>query len=194
MIYVSIDIETTGLDPKVHDIVEFGAVIDNLKKPLPIDKLPTYHAIFKKRNDNYIATPYYMSLHKRIWDALVKNEGNIIEITSLMYGFSNFLSRNGVPFDDYKQRYTVAVAGKNFVNFDLPFLQEKIPAGNAWAGVHFQRRVIDPAILYFDPQIDKELPNMKLCLERAGIKEEVNHGAVSDALQVVKLIRKHFLN
>jgi len=193
MIYVSIDIETTGLDPKVHDIVEFGAVIDNLSNPLPIDKLPTYQAIFGKENGNYTATPYCMSLHKRIWDALLKNEGNIMEITDLMYSFSNFLSRNGLPFDEKKQRYDVTVAGKNFGSFDWPFLKEKIPAGKAWAGVHFRHRYIDPAILYFDPKVDTEMPNMELCLGRAGIKEEVTHGAVPDALQVVKLIRKHFL-
>ena len=51
MIYVSIDIETTGVDPKIHDIVEFGAVIDDLANPQPLDKLPRFHALFKK--DNY---------------------------------------------------------------------------------------------------------------------------------------------
>jgi DNA polymerase III alpha subunit (gram-positive type) len=190
MLYVAIDIETTGLDPNIHDIIEFGAVIDNLANPLPLNKLPIYHALFAK--ENYTINPYCISLHKRIWDSLNKNEGNIIEISDLMYGFSNFLVKNKVPYDKNMQSYSITVAGKNFANFDLPFLKNKIPL-NKWGEVHFKHRFIDPAILYLDPNIDIEVPNMQLCLERAGIQEKVAHGAVSDALQVVKLVRKHFL-
>jgi len=189
MIYVSIDIETTGLNSQIHDIVEFGAVIDNLADPQPIDKLPTFHAFFKK--DNYFGNAYCMSLHKRVWDAILAKEGNIIEIEDLMYGFSNFLSKNGVPYNEEKQRYDVNVAGKNFAAFDWQFLKAKIPA-EKWGEVYFRHRCIDPAILYFDPKVDTALPGQELCLERAGMKEEVTHDAVGDALQVVKLIRKHF--
>lgn len=192
MIYVSIDIETTGLNPQIHDIVEFGAVIDNLADPQPLEKLPTFHAMFQK--DNYFGNAYCMALHKRIWDALVAGAGEgvrVMEIEDLMPAFSNFLSKNGVPYNEKKKRYDVNVAGKNFASFDWQFLKAKIPA-DKWYEVYFRHRILDPSALYFDPKVDTELPGMELCLERAGIKEEVSHNAVEDALQVVKLIRKRF--
>ena len=37
MLYCSIDIETTGLNPKTCDIVQFAAVLDNLADPQPLD-------------------------------------------------------------------------------------------------------------------------------------------------------------
>ena len=41
--YVSIDIETTGLDPETCQILEIGAVWDDWTKP--IDQLPVYHRL-----------------------------------------------------------------------------------------------------------------------------------------------------
>ena len=37
MQYISIDIETTGTDPLVHDIIEFAAVIDRTESETPFD-------------------------------------------------------------------------------------------------------------------------------------------------------------
>jgi oligoribonuclease (3'-5' exoribonuclease) len=190
MIYVSIDIETLGLDPKVHDIVEFGAVIDDLANPQPLYKLPRFHAFFEK--ENYFGNSFCMALHKRIWDAINKNEGNIIEIEDLMYGFSNFLAKNGVPFDEKKQKYVVNPAGKNFAGFDWQFLKEQIPA-DKWADVTFKHRAIDPGILFLRPD-DTEVPGLEECLKRAGIPQEVTHDAIGDALQVVKLVRAGLLH
>ena len=48
MKYVSIDIETTGLHEDECDIIEFGAVIDDLRVMAPISKLPVFHCYFIK--------------------------------------------------------------------------------------------------------------------------------------------------
>ena len=37
---VSIDLETSGLDPETRQIWEFGAILD---KPGPIEKCPRFH-------------------------------------------------------------------------------------------------------------------------------------------------------
>jgi len=47
-------------------------------------------------------------------------------------------------------------------------------------------------MFYFDPFVDDEVPNTEKCMERAGIKGNVAHTALEDALVVVELIRKHF--
>ena len=43
MKYLSIDIETTGLDPVEHKIIEFGCLIEDTTKPhIPVSELPHY--------------------------------------------------------------------------------------------------------------------------------------------------------
>ena len=48
MKYVSIDIETTGINPLVNDIIEFAAVIDDTNAKVPIENLPKFHRYIKK--------------------------------------------------------------------------------------------------------------------------------------------------
>jgi hypothetical protein len=57
-----------------------------------------------------------------------------------------------------------------------------------WKNVSFLHRVLDPAILYYQPG-DMTLPDSKRCMERAGLAGEVAHTALQDAEMVVRLIR-----
>lgn len=186
MIYVAIDIETTGLNPKVHDIIEFAAVLDDLRNPRPLDELPKFHAYLKK--DNYIGDAYALSMHPEIFKRIAKpGEGDrVVYYNELAAPFQNWLSKHGHPFDEKKGKYLVNVAGKNAAGFDLPFLNEKV---KEWHDVQFRHRVIDPAILFFDPAHDDSLPDSKTCLERAGLTGDVKHTALEDALMVVELLR-----
>ena len=58
--------------------------------------------------------------------------------------------------------------------------------------LQFSQRVLDPAILYMNLLKDKEVPNLKECLKRAGIEKEVAHDALEDALDVIRLLRKKY--
>ena len=78
MKYVSIDIETTGLDPNVNDIVELGAVIDDLSKHEPLESLPTFHCYVVK--DTYATDAYCAFLHQAIFDRIARRwEPNVME-------------------------------------------------------------------------------------------------------------------
>ncbi|MEI8270822.1 MAG: hypothetical protein WCG45_05660, partial [bacterium] len=79
---------------------------------------------------------------------------------------------------------------KNIASFDMKFLNKKI---KKWGGLYFRNRTMDPAILYWQKG-DKELPDMKTCFERAGIRKEVTHDACEDALDIIRLIRHKMLN
>jgi len=58
--------------------------------------------------------------------------------------------------------------------------------------VRVHHRILDPAALYWQPEIDGvELPDTKTCMERAGIAGDVAHTAVEDARLVARLIRRH---
>jgi len=45
MIYVSIDIETSGLDPIKHSVLSIGAIIEDTEKKLPFLECPRFNAI-----------------------------------------------------------------------------------------------------------------------------------------------------
>jgi oligoribonuclease len=50
MKYISIDIETTGLDADFNQILSIGAVIEDTNRPLPFDQLPSFHAVIKRES------------------------------------------------------------------------------------------------------------------------------------------------
>lgn len=199
MIYCSIDIETTGLNKKTCDIVQFAAVLDDLNNPQPIEKLPTFLAYFT--SNSYSGEPFALSMHPAIFRKIADAQkqkldydeaenAHYMDIHGLPYAFRNFLTKNNVPEDPKTGSISLNIAGKNAAMFDLPFLKKKI---KNWQRVYFKHRVIDPAVLYFELGKDKELPDSKKCMERAGIAGEVAHTALEDALTVVKLIRNKLL-
>ena len=50
MKYISIDIETTGLDADFNHILSIGAVIEDTLNPLPFEELPKFHAVIKRES------------------------------------------------------------------------------------------------------------------------------------------------
>ena len=50
MRYISIDIETTGLDADLNQILSIGAVIEDTLNPLPFEELPKFHAVIKRES------------------------------------------------------------------------------------------------------------------------------------------------
>src|SRR5690606_33591633 len=77
-------------------------------------------------------------------------------------------------------------AGKNFASFDRQFLM-RLPG---MPDKVFKHRTIDPAVLYWHPDEDHELPNTATCMFRAGLDPIVKHRALADARSVVDLVRR----
>lgn len=50
MKYISIDIETTGLDAEFNQILSIGAVIEDTLNPIPFEELPKFHAVIKRES------------------------------------------------------------------------------------------------------------------------------------------------
>lgn len=190
MKYVSIDLETTGLCPSRCDVLTFGAVIEDTELNLPIEELPAFHVYLK--HDMVHGQPYALAMNQCILEVLGKpslwEELNIrvIEPEDLGLVFWNWIDQ--YFSEDTKEVYDekITVAGKNFANFDLPFLQ-LIP--DFFKHVKFHHRVLDPGSMYFNPKIDSKPPGLDACLERAGIDKVVTHDALDDARDVVSAIR-----
>ena len=178
--YVSIDTETTGLNPEHCQVLEIGAVIDD--GVTPIENCPTFHCYVD--HVLILGEPFALAMHPTIFHRIATREEGYtyLQPWEVAPKFKEFLTDNGIDAD------RVIVAGKNYARFDSRFLS-KITSWDKHIQVH--HRILDPAALYWQPEIDGvELPDTKTCMQRAGIGGEVAHTAVEDARVVALLIRR----
>lgn len=186
MKFVSIDIETTGLNPEHCQVIEFGAVfVDNFE----IKK--KFRVVIS--HPKYSGDAYALSLNKRIFDEIVADNKitteNVVDVDNFIVAFVNWLTDEcGYEYKD-NNRISIIAAGKNFAAFDLQFLK-RLPRWDLNIKVH--HRIFDPAILYFDPTTDEEIPNLDTCKIRAGLSGVVTHNAVEDAEDVANLLIHKF--
>lgn len=190
MKYISIDIETSGLNHEICNILEFAAIVDDLKVQAPLDKLPKFQTYVIQ--DNYIGEPYALGMHAEIFKKISnwkKTGVQVVAPSDLLPRFYTFLTSLGGYRPSPDGTVKINVAGKNFGNFDSKFL-EKLPHHNLL--VKFSHRILDPAMLYFDPSVDETLPSTEICMKRAGISGEVQHTALEDAMNVVQMLRSKY--
>lgn len=190
MKYLAVDVETTGLDPKTHQILEIAAIADDLEDPRPLEELPSFHCLVRHETLLFERPALVMNLD------LVRQvyEGpDDIRVPSLLPGvaarsFVEFCSENfSVPADPPAKQ--IILAGKNVQKFDKPFLEQFLTYK---PDSLFHHRAIDPANFYLAPG-DQVMPGLKLCLERAGKPEvELKHRAFGDTVHVIHLIRTAF--
>ncbi len=69
MQYVSLDIETTGLNPKKNQIVEVGAVATSIGDTLSIEKLPRFRAVLI--HESMTMDPFCANLHRDLWREII---------------------------------------------------------------------------------------------------------------------------
>jgi len=184
--YVSLDIETTGLNPENCQVLEIGAVIDD--GTTPIEECPTFHCYVD--HGLILGEPFAVSMHQTILRRIATHaEGyTYLQPWEVATRFHDFLKEHGLDSENEK----IVVAGKNYASFDARFLS-KITSWDKHIQVH--HRILDPAALYWQPETDGvELPDTKTCMERADIPGEVAHTAVEDAQVVVRLIRHAISN
>lgn len=68
MKYISIDIETTGLDANFNQILSIGAVIEDTLNPLPFEELPKFHAVIKR--ESVYGSIFALNLNKDLIQAM----------------------------------------------------------------------------------------------------------------------------
>lgn len=180
---VSADIETSGLDRHVHDLVEFGAILDDLKNPKNLDSLPRFHCYFI--SEKYVGSPFALSLHSVAFRRIADRTPGFTYVSPMKFGnlFKQFLVKNGYELEH--DMVTITVAGKNFAAFDLPFLEEK---SDLLKHVNIRHRILDPAVLFLTKD-DNVLPGTETCKSRMGINEKTAHMALDDAMDVIKMVR-----
>jgi oligoribonuclease len=211
MIYVSIDIETTGLDWENNDILSIAAIVEDTTKKLPLEELPKFKAIITHRELK--GHPYALNMNKGIIELLSQHLSNV-EVDSNGYRFLTkdeiipefytFLRQhvpnklNGYEVVDGKivpavssqsKPITINVAGKNFGTFDINFLN-KLPWWKKL--IRTRAKILDPGVLYCDWSNDESAPSLSECKVRAGLGNVVTHDALDDAWDVIELLRKFY--
>ena len=189
MRYVSIDIETLGLDPEWSDTIEFGAVIDNLTSPL--EELPRFHCYITRPGNKYRGEPFAMAMHSKILMRIANREHGFIYTPHDLLDevFASWLEEQGMLDKEDDSKKSVSIAGKNFATFDLNFLK-RLGFGQK---TKYKHRIIDPGSMFLEAD-DPQVPGLKDCMMRAGVDKEVEHTAVEDALDVIKCIRYKLCN
>ncbi len=138
----------------------------------------------------YKGQAYALSMHRTILRRIATLEDGFDYFypREAVQAFGDWLKEEGAyqPDPDWPEREMRAiVAGKNFSSFDDKFLR-KLP--NFDTHIKYHHRVLDPAMLFWNPLTDTKPPGLQTCIERAGMASEVTHTALEDAVLVSKLI------
>ena len=222
MKYVSIDIETTGLDRDKHQVLSIGAIVEDTELKLPYDLIPKFYGIILRHE--ITGSPRALSMNKEIIEMIgcyIEGKPEVKTIMEQKYGkiFYNeeviipelfyFLFKNGFGYGlDF-----LSVSIKHENGLPLPLINGKTkPLTLNVAGKNFgtfdgvflktlpwyqklisvRQRILDPAILCVDWKNDESLPNLAECKKRTGVEGIVTHNALEDAWDVIEVLRKSY--
>lgn len=221
MKYVSIDIETSGLDHEKNCILSFGAIIEDTQKKLPYEECPKFNAIILQRE--IIGSPRAITMNKNIISMIAEYlEGDdetkqnyqthsdylFLERDDVVQKFYDFLWVNGYMMHIETLKNVRIVDGIPFPMFNgtTPPITLNVAGKNFgtfdklflqqlpwWQKlIKTRQRVLDPAILCVDWNKDNALPSLTTCKERTNIEGIVTHNALEDAWDVIQVLRKFY--
>lgn len=127
--YISIDIETTGLEPERDHILEFAAVAWT-SNDYPVESLLSFVRLVDPGRIS--GSAYALDMNARLIKRLAAGEGS--PLANTLNGFTNWLVDMGVT-----DKNPVHIIGKNFAAFDWLFLKQS----RQWPARLIHRRFLD---------------------------------------------------
>jgi oligoribonuclease (3'-5' exoribonuclease) len=110
MIYLSIDVETTGLEKDRYQILSIGAILEDTTKKLSFNEIPKFHAAIL--HNEITGSPFAINMNKKIIEAVAQyqnaenqdEKNDIIQMTGMQFyqedqvveGFYRWLFDNGL--------------------------------------------------------------------------------------------------
>lgn len=174
MKFLSLDLETTGVDPKTNQILEIGAILFDTEKDTK--SCPAFDIRIKHPKHKLNWHERARQMNDQLYEEIYTLNKTAFAPKKAFALFEKWLEDN--------VHFRVTVCGKNIAGFDIPFLQEAGFPTRKW----FDSRVIDPAILFWKPSMDEYLPGSSEMYRRAGINQSVSHRALDDAAQVGRIV------
>lgn len=221
MIYLSIDIETTGLDPEKHQILSIGVIVEDTNKKLPFEEIPKFHCAILR--DEIVGGLFALNMNKDLLET-INNYTVCDEIGKKEIEFKTrmmFVREDDVVQELFKFLFKHNVLDKSlYTDENTEFIEgltyhvmnRAEPSHITVAGKNFatfdklfleklprwkqvfkiRQRIIDPTILFTDWQNDESLPNLTTCKERAKTGGAVVHDSLLDAWDVIELMRTQY--
>lgn len=187
--YLSIDIETTGIDDR-SEILQISGVIDDLSSA--IGKLKTFDLPIKHESIEY-SEPYALGMNadlfKKMMDKDFVTYSPIEAIDALV---DNMAMMQEAYKDEKGKKQKIIFSGKNVANFDLPKIRNfiikhdtnRVYLKNFDNMVHY--KTLDVGSLYYD--VFKDNVSLSKINELTG-RKAVSHNALYDAFDVVFAVR-----
>lgn len=114
MKYISIDIETTGLNPLTCNTLSIGAIIEDTNNPVPYEELPKFHVAIL--HEELQGSPFAINMNRDLIETIVQyqtakdqdEKNDLVNMTGMKFlkleeiaqAFYDFLYENGmVEFD-----------------------------------------------------------------------------------------------
>lgn len=187
---LSVDIETTGLDPATCSTLEVGCVLFDPQPDLtapPVDRRwKTFERLVK--HSRIQGEPYALQMNQQILAELAGVKSTHIEIvpgSRIGPEVAEWLRSEGIDSDN-----RATIVGKNYDAFDRQFLN-RLPGWSQFVTPLVERRTLDVGSLYFRPD-DGKVVGLEACLLTIGSEATVSHRALDDALQVATAVTRFF--
>jgi hypothetical protein len=192
MKYLSLDIETTGLNPEKDQVLHIAAVLEDTESDVPVDELPYWEGLIKHNRvegDHYAIAMNIEIIEtlKRVnseWEVDYKDRGRVGVYNDTECAVYSLL--NDDIFKEASNGGTTrpTLAGKNLAMFDLKFLDPHGLVGR------YKHRVLDAGMLAMGARPgwfmrDPTPPSLGDLLIG-----DVTHDALEDARDVIRIIRQ----
>lgn len=206
MKYVSLDVETTGIDPEENQIIEFGAIIEDSNNPKSYDESPKFRRIVLQRSGLYAGSAFALNLNSAIFKIISEiDSGKGVDFVhdhflnndwcfddELIPQFKKFLNKNDINESPFTGVLEIVAAGKNFGSFDKQFIQ-RLPNFETY-GIKFNYRSLDPTLTFINWKEDVSPPSTNALKKRANLSGGVSHEALDDAWDVIQLLRVNYIS
>ena len=181
MKFISLDIETSGLNPERHQVLELAMVLEDTEYVMPLQDLPFFNQ--RISYEEVTGSPFALAMNHQLikdmhYPCAVPLATAVENAWQWLYDVLDHVPvGTNMPF--------VTVAGKNVGTFDIPFLKAN---GFEALTEMFHRRTLDAGSALF--KYNKPfLPSLGDLIPPG---RKVQHTAYQDALDVIEVLRKKY--
>ena len=128
MKYLSIDIETTGLNPEKNEILSIGVIVEDTNNKLPFEEIPKFHVAIKR--EEITGSPFAINMNKDLIEAIVHyqeaesldEKNDLVHMTGMQFlnesdvadALFRFLYDNGMVKKEDTSGWSHAQTGEHF--------------------------------------------------------------------------------
>ena len=127
MKYISLDLETTGLDPVEDQILQISMVVEDTAIRCPLEELPHFTAFVK--HPRISGNTYALGMNGWILDIISgrkTNETGYPILPRYPTADGSWDVQAQAFLTEHFGRARITVAGKNVAGFDIPFLPKEL--------------------------------------------------------------------